>query len=68
MKLSEYDVNNPYLTTLVSSERITPLGWEAEVRHLVLRLPDIAFPYVEGQSIGVLAPGPYEFGLSLIHI
>lgn len=62
MRLSEYDVNNPYLTTLVSSERITPLGWEAEVRHLVLRLPDIAFQYVEGQSIGVLAPGPHEFG------
>ena len=62
MKLSEYDVNNPYSTTLVSSERITPLGWEAEVRHLVLRLPELPFHYVEGQSIGVLAPGPHEFG------
>jgi ferredoxin--NADP+ reductase len=62
MRLTEYDVTNPYPTTLVSSERITPLGWEAEVRHLVLRLPDLPFEYVEGQSIGVLAPGPYEFG------
>lgn len=64
MKLTEYDVNNPYTTTLVSTERITPLGWEAEVRHLVLRLPDTPFDYVEGQSIGVLAPGPHEFGNS----
>jgi ferredoxin--NADP+ reductase len=62
MKLSEYDVNHPYTTTLVSSERITPLGWEAEVRHLVLRLPEEAFDYAEGQSIGVLTPGPHEFG------
>ena len=64
MKLTEYDVNHPYTTTLVSTERITPLGWEAEVRHLVLRLPDTPFDYVEGQSIGVLAPGPHEFGNS----
>ena len=62
MRLTEYDVNNPYTTTLVSTERITPLGWEAEVRHLVLRLPDTPFDYVEGQSIGVLTPGPHEFG------
>lgn len=62
MKLSDYDVNNPYATTLVSTERITPLGWEAEVRHLVLRFSDTSFHYVEGQSIGVLAPGPHEFG------
>jgi len=62
MRLSDFDVNNPYETTLVSSERITPLGWEAEVRHLVLRLPDVSFKFVEGQSIGVLAPAPHEFG------
>jgi len=64
MKLTEYDVNHPYTTTLVSTERITPLGWEAEVRHLVLRLPDTPFDYVEGQSIGVLAPGPHEFSIA----
>ena len=62
MRLNEYDLNHSYTTTLISSERITPLGWEAEVRHLVLRLPDTPFDYVEGQSIGVLAPGPHEFG------
>lgn len=62
MRLSEYDLKHPFTATLVSTERITPLGWEAEVRHLVLRLPDEPFDYLEGQSVGVLAPGPFEFG------
>jgi ferredoxin--NADP+ reductase len=62
MNLREFDVSQRYPATLVSSERITPLLWEAEVRHLVLQLPEIPFRYVEGQSIGVLAPGPHEFG------
>ena len=62
MRLTDYDLNHPYTTTLISSERITPLGWEAEVRHLVLRLPDTPFEYAEGQSVGILAPGPHEFG------
>ena len=62
MKLSDFDISHPYTTTLLSTQRITPLNWEAEVRHLVLRLPDVPFRYVEGQSIGVLVPGPHEFG------
>lgn len=62
MRLTDYDIKNPYLTTLVSSERITPIDWEAEVRHLVFRFVDRSFYYGEGQSIGVLAPGPHEFG------
>lgn len=62
MKLSEYDISNPYTATLVASERITPADADAEVRHLVFELPVRDFDYVEGQSIGVLAPGPHEFG------
>src|SRR5215472_13393044 len=62
MNLSEYDISNPYTATLVTSERITPADSSAEVRHLVFQLPESDFDYVEGQSIGVLAPGPHEFG------
>lgn len=63
MYLSEYDITNPVTATLVASERITPPNWEAEVRHLVLELPPGAeLDFVEGQSIGVLAPGPHAFG------
>ncbi|MCX6609663.1 MAG: oxidoreductase, partial [Acidobacteria bacterium] len=62
MRLSDYDTNNPHEMTLQSTEIITPENSEAEVRHLVLRFDDTPFSYTEGQSIGVLAPGPYEFG------
>jgi len=62
MNLSEYDISNPFPATLVSTERITPETSAAEVRHLVLDLPDSDFDYLEGQSIGVLTPGPHEFG------
>jgi ferredoxin--NADP+ reductase len=46
---------------LEASKRITPEA-TAEVRHLVLRVLDPAFQFVEGQSIGVLVPGPHPFG------
>jgi ferredoxin--NADP+ reductase len=46
---------------LEESKRITPES-TAEVRHLVLRVLDPAFQFVEGQSIGVLVPGPHPFG------
>ncbi len=62
MNLTEFDVSNPYQATLVSSELVTPPDSDAEVRHLVLRLPSPDFDYIEGQSIGVLAPGPHDFG------
>jgi ferredoxin--NADP+ reductase len=62
MKLSEFDISHPYTATLLASERITPPDAEAEVRHIVLQLPVRDFDYVEGQSIGVLVPGPHEFG------
>lgn len=61
MKLGEYDISHPYAATLVSNERLTPQATD-EVRHLVLQLPDMAFDFLEGQSIGVLTPGPHEFG------
>ena len=62
MNLSEYDVSKPYTAMLLKSERITPADSEAEVRHLVLQLPPRRFQYKEGQSVGVLVPGPHEFG------
>lgn len=46
---------------LEKSKRITP-ETAAEVRHLVLRVLDPAFQFVEGQSIGVVVPGPHPFG------
>jgi ferredoxin--NADP+ reductase len=43
------------------SRRITPERSE-EVRHIILQVADPAFQFVEGQSIGVVVPGPHPFG------
>jgi ferredoxin--NADP+ reductase len=52
MNLYEYDFSNIRIATVLSTERITPPGDPVEVRHL----------YLEGQSVGVLVPGPHDFG------
>jgi ferredoxin--NADP+ reductase len=62
MNLREFDITRRYAAKLVSTTRITPRDYDAEVRHLVLELPNGGFSYIEGQSIGVLAPGPHAFG------
>ncbi len=46
---------------ILASRRITPEK-AVEVRHLTLRVSDPAFQFVEGQSIGVVVPGPHPFG------
>lgn len=43
------------------TSRITPDSTD-EVRHIVLRIDDPSFRYLEGQSIGVVVPGPHAFG------
>ena len=43
------------------SRRITPETTD-EVRHIRLQVTDPAFRYIEGQSIGVVVPGPHPFG------
>jgi ferredoxin--NADP+ reductase len=61
--MSDYpaDLGPTTEAVLEESKRITPQS-TAEVRHLVLRVLDPAFQFVEGQSIGVLVPGPHPFG------
>ena len=61
MKLTEYDISHPYQATVVKSDRITDQSTD-EVRHIVLSISDATFHYVEGQSVGVLVPGPHAFG------
>lgn len=61
MNLNEYDISHPYEATVESNDRITSKNTD-EVRHLVLSIPDATFNYVEGQSIGVLAPPTGDFG------
>ncbi len=62
MNLHEFDISRRYPATLVSTDRITPETGDTEVRHLVLKLPKGSLQTLEGQSIGVLPPGPRDFG------
>jgi ferredoxin--NADP+ reductase len=52
--------------TLTSSRRITPDSTD-EVRQLILKIDEPSFRYAVGQSIGVLVPGPHEFGAEFHH-
>jgi len=60
--LGEYDTTTRSRARVVSSERLTPERSEEEVRELVLEVDRGDFPYLIGQSVGVLAPGAPGFG------
>lgn len=58
--------DNTCEATIKSTTRLTPENTD-EVRQLVLQIDDPAFRYGTGQSIGVLVPGPHEFGSAFHH-
>ncbi len=57
----EQGVNEAIEAVVQASTRITPES-TAEVRQIVLRIHEPAIYFLEGQSIGVLVPGPHPFG------
>ena len=63
MRLNDYDTTNKMSASVVSSTRITPEDSKTELRHIDLAVDSIDFSYEVGQSIGVLVPGPHEFGV-----
>ena len=62
MKLDDYNQQQRYRATVLSSERMTVEGSDAEVRELVLEVDGATFDYAVGQSIGVITPGPHALG------
>lgn len=62
MRLMDYDTTNKFSATVVSSTRVTPADSKTELRHIDLAVDNLDFEYVVGQSIGVLVPGPHDFG------
>ncbi|PVV20516.1 MAG: oxidoreductase [gamma proteobacterium symbiont of Ctena orbiculata] len=54
------------VATLKSTTRITPETTD-EVRQLILQIEEPSFRYAAGQSIGVLVPGPHQFGNEFHH-
>ena len=60
-ELSDYDRSNKHQATVISTERITPDD-VPEVRSIMLKIEQPDFTYLEGQHVGVVVPGPHEFG------
>ncbi|PUB75944.1 MAG: oxidoreductase, partial [gamma proteobacterium symbiont of Ctena orbiculata] len=54
------------LARVKSTTRITPESTD-EVRQIILQIDEPAFRYAAGQSIGVLVPGPHQFGNAFHH-
>ena len=62
MKLDDYNQEQRFAATVLSSERMTAEASDAEVRELVLEVDGATFDYAAGQSIGVITPGPHALG------
>jgi ferredoxin--NADP+ reductase len=67
MRLEDYPTEPRFTATVLSSERITDDSSDVEVRELVLAVDEHQFNFEIGQSVGVLASGPAEFGGSTHH-
>ena len=52
-----YTVQKPARATVSGNFRLTGDGASSDVRHLVLDFGALAFPVLEGQTIGILPPG-----------
>lgn len=52
-----YNRGKPALATVTGNFRLTHADADSDVRHIILDLGDQPFPVLEGQSIGIVAPG-----------
>ena len=55
--INVYPLNKPVEATVQGNYRLTAEGSDADVRHLILDFGGQPFPALEGQSVGVIAPG-----------
>jgi len=52
-----YPPGRPAEATVQGNYRLTAEGSEADVRHIILDFGGLPFPALEGQSLGIIAPG-----------
>lgn len=52
-----YNLANPIEAVVQGNYRLTADGADADVRHIILDFQGKPFPVLEGQSIGIIAPG-----------
>lgn len=61
-RINLFNRTNPAHATITGNLRITGAKAESDVRHIILDFGAVAFPVLEGQSIGVVPPGFDEAG------
>jgi benzoyl-CoA 2,3-epoxidase subunit A len=52
-----YNRQRPAIATVTGNFRLTAPDADNDVRHVILEFGDTTFPVLEGQSIGIIAPG-----------
>lgn len=52
-----HNLSHPVEAVVQGNYRLTPDSADADVRHIVLDLKGTPFPVLEGQSVGIIAPG-----------
>ena len=57
-----YTPEQPAIATVSGNMRLTDDSASTDIHHIVLDFGNNAFPYLEGQSIGILPPGEDENG------
>ena len=57
-----YPVAKPAVATVSGNFRLTGDGASSDIRHIVLDFGALAFPVLEGQTIGILPPGTDAHG------
>lgn len=62
MRLEDFDTDTRYQATLIDSHRISADESIEEVRELVFDIDHADFNFQVGQCVGILIPGPHEFG------
>lgn len=57
-----YNLGNPVEAVVQGNYRLTADGSDADVRHIILDFQGHPFPVLEGQSLGIIAPGEGKDG------
>ena len=57
-----YTLGSPATATVQGNYRLTDADSDGDVRHIILDLGSMPFPVLEGQSVGILAPGTDDNG------
>ncbi|MBV9734851.1 MAG: benzoyl-CoA 2,3-epoxidase subunit BoxA [Acidisphaera sp.] len=56
-RINLFNRERPAIAAVTGNFRITDADTESDVRHIILDFGTVAFPVLEGQSIGVVPPG-----------